>query len=230
MTIPSQTREAFEKIYACHTWGGNSRSGPGSDPAATKEYVSFVNKYLARHPEYRSIVEFGCGDWATTQMIDMGSERDYTGYDIVKDVIDANSDKHQSQNIRFYCSDFLSDETKVGDLLLIKDVLQHLSNKAIQHFLELQLPRFRAALITNDVDKYYVQSICGFPYRTHRVQTPNTDIVDGASRPLRLDEYPFSLKIHQRYKYKNSLRIDQSQLVFIKEILAWVNPERVSSL
>jgi hypothetical protein len=49
---------------------------------------------------------------------------------------------------------FLSQVPPGGDLLLIKDVLQHLSNHSVQEFLEKVLPRYRYALITNDIARY----------------------------------------------------------------------------
>ena len=61
--------------------------------------------------------------------------------------------------MRLHASDlrgviFLSDPTPKGDFLLIKDVLQHLSNRGVQVFIETILPRFRYAIMTNDVHKY----------------------------------------------------------------------------
>ena len=55
-------KEAFEEIYSKHTWGGVSKSGPGSDPLATREYVNFVNNFLKENTNIESIVEIGCGD------------------------------------------------------------------------------------------------------------------------------------------------------------------------
>jgi hypothetical protein len=219
--MSSEIRKAFEQIYTRHQWGGISRSGPGSDPEATKQYIRFVNHYLATHTDYRSVVEFGCGDWATTKQLNLSRVKSYIGYDIVKEIIDENTKKYQSDNIRFQCADFIEDQTEAGDLLLIKDVLQHLSNKSVFQFIQTKLPRFKAAIITNDADKYYTQTFLRMPFRKTRLQVHNTEIVDGGSRPLKLHQHPFDLQGKVGMYYKNSFPINNGQLTFIKMIFVW---------
>jgi SAM-dependent methyltransferase len=151
MLTESQRRTIFEEVYASHAWGGNSRSGPGSDPTNTAKYVRFVNNWLERHPDCVSIVELGCGAWATTRLIKLSSQHTYLGLDIVPALISANREKYQFDNVKFECYDFLSQFPPNGDLLLIKDVLQHLSNDNVQQFLKRILPGSRYAIITNDI-------------------------------------------------------------------------------
>ena len=216
-------RETFEGIYSGHSWGGGSRSGPGSDPEHTVSYVRFVGRWLECHPECRRIVELGCGDWVTTRLIPLGPQHSYLGLDIVPEIIASNRENFQSPNVRFECSDFLSNTPPGGDLLLIKDVLQHLSNRSVHEFLQKILPQFRYAIITNDIRKYKEQRLLGILVFRRDLQQPNMDAPDGGSRPLKLDESPFCLTAIQRLRYPVVLRKEPPRVVYEKDILVWRN-------
>jgi SAM-dependent methyltransferase len=216
-------KETFEEIYSGHSWGGGSRSGPGSDPEHTVSYVRFVGRWLERHPECRRIVELGCGDWATTRLIPIGQRHSYLGFDIVPEIIASNRENFQFPNVRFECGDFLSNVPPGGDLLLIKDVLQHLSNRSVQEFLQKILPQFGHAIITNDIRKYKEQRLLGTLVFKRDLQRPNMDAPDGGSRPLKLDEPPFCLNVIQKFRYAVVLRNEPRRVVYEKDILVWRN-------
>lgn len=222
MAEASSTRkQAFETIYRTHEWGGQSRSGPGSDRRHTAAYIDFLNNWLVRHPDCRDIVEIGCGDWATTRLMRLIPPQTYTGYDIVPEVIARNAESFQTDAIRFMCADFLEEPTKKGDLLIVKDVLQHLSNVSVMRFIEFVLPRYSYALLVNDVRRYEERSFFGIPIDRHDVQTPNVDIQDGGSRPLRLDQAPFQLRFTERFSYRIILRSAPSRIIYVKDALIW---------
>jgi hypothetical protein len=67
-----------------------------------------------------------------------------------------------------------------GDMLIVKDVLNHFSNKNIQYFLDNILPNFKYALITND--------------HSETSGGNNVDIVKGQYRAVDLASPPFNLK------------------------------------
>lgn len=234
MAIPTNMsdlrQKAFEQIYSNHAWGGGSRSGPGSDPEHTGIYVHFVNQWLEHHSDSKSIVELGCGDWATTSRIEIKPNHSYFGFDIVPDVIASNQERFTAENLRFECRDFISNPPPGADLLLIKDVLQHLSNESVHEFLRNILPRFHYAIITNDVDKYVEFRKFGIVPSKQRRQEANCDTEDGGSRPLKLDEAPFNLRVCEKATY--SVRLQNSSAsgasVFQKEILVWHNTRQSS--
>lgn len=169
------------------------------------------------------MVEFGCGDWATSRLINFGQQREYLGLDIVQTVIEQNRKTFAAPGISFAQCDFLSDPTSTGDLLLIKDVLQHLSNRGVQAFIKNILPRFRYAIMTNDVRKYEEWRRFGVFTATRELQELNIDISDGSSRPLRLDAAPFGLEVTERSTYSVLLRTKPRRVTFIKDILVWRN-------
>lgn len=213
----------FEHIYRKHEWGGSSRSGPGSDPEHTVAYVQFVNKWLEARENIRHIVELGCGDWATSRLLHFGPTRIYLGTDIVSGVIESNRDRYGAANITFQCCDFLDEELPGGDLLLVKDVLQHLSNAGVIRFLTNVLPRYRYAIITNDAAKYEDRRLFRI-WRTRRdLAMPNVDTSDGGSRPLVLEASPFNLAVAERFHYPVVLQKAPRRIVYEKEVLVWKN-------
>jgi len=145
-------RKAFELAYAEQHWGkdqqGKGTSGFGSTLEFTKLYRVFLQDFMARHA-IRSVVDAGCGAWVSAQAIDWRGI-DYLGVDIVEPVIKANQKRFGAANIRFAVADMVRDELPPADLLIVKDVLQHLSNADITRFLA-QLPRYRHVLLVNDV-------------------------------------------------------------------------------
>src|SRR5688572_14138048 len=136
----------FQTIYDRSVWGGGS--GLGSAPHVARPYMSFLQAFINNNP-VRSIVDIGCGDWQFSQFINWG-ERNYLGIDVVQSVIEANTARFSRSNISFVCANPLdhSFDPPSGDLLLMKDVLQHLSNANVQKLLALT-KRFRYSLITN---------------------------------------------------------------------------------
>ena len=216
-------RQIFEGIYSSHSWGGSSRSGPGSDPEHTVSYVGFVNKWLAQTPDCRQVVELGCGDWATSRLINFLPHQTYLGLDVVRAAIDSNRVRFEVPNVRFECCDFLSQVHPGGDLLLIKDVLQHLSNHSVQEFLEKVLPRYRYALITNDIARCEDRRFFGVVLQKLPFVEANADAPDGGSRPFKLDESPFCLKVIRKFRYPVVLRKEPPRVVYEKEILVWRN-------
>jgi hypothetical protein len=134
-TDAGRRRSAFEQIYHAHLWQGSSRSGPGSDPHNTTKYIEFIQNWLASHPDVRTVVEVGCGDWSTSSKIGFGATHRYIGIDIVKSNIDNNTIKYGTNQIDFIHSDFIEEPPPFGDLLIAKDVLQHLSNISILTFI-----------------------------------------------------------------------------------------------
>jgi SAM-dependent methyltransferase len=175
-------REAFEFAYANRSWAadeqGKGTSGAGSTLESTRLYRVFLQDFLAKHA-IRSVVDAGCGDWRFSQAIDW-TGIDYQGFDIVASVVDANRRRFGAANIRFALADIVRDELPPADLLIVKDVLMHLSNADITRFLG-QLPRYRHVLIVNDV-------------RTGSLTAEPLDIRSGGVRPIDMTQPPHRLK------------------------------------
>jgi SAM-dependent methyltransferase len=174
------------EIYENDEWGHGS--GEGSLEVHTRGYVSFLQSFL-RRKGIASVVDMGCGDWQFSRRIDW-SGIEYRGFDVVPSVIAANASRHASANVAFHLYSGDPAQLPAADLLLAKDVLQHLSYAQIFATLAC-LGRYRYALITN----------CVAP----RGRTRNADIATGDFRYLDLRREPFNLRAKQVYSFAKSM-------------------------
>jgi hypothetical protein len=144
---------AFTDIYNKGAWGKNEfgagSSGGGSLFENATEYILFLQKFLNRF-SIHSVVDMGCGDWGISKHIDWEGIS-YSGYDVVKHIINRNQDLFSSPSIRFIHADAIQTNLPLADLLICKDVMQHLPNDDIFSLLS-QIHKFKHCLITNDVN------------------------------------------------------------------------------
>jgi SAM-dependent methyltransferase len=164
-------QEAFGRIYVESQWGKGS--GPGSSPSNTIEYRAFVSRFIEANA-IRSVTDLGCGDWQFSYLVDW-SGLDYLGIDAVPAVVERNQKRFGQPNIQFKVSNSPKD-LPGGDLLLSKEVLQHLPNALITAYLEEIRSKYRFALLTN---------------ATRPTAQVNVDIAVGDFRPIRLQDPPF---------------------------------------
>ena len=119
-------REAFTEIYRNNLWQGNeSRSGTGSSLAQTasvrRELVP-----LLRRLGGNTLVDAACGDFAWMKEVDLGGIQ-YTGVDIVAEMIAENKKRHGGAARRFLELDITRKVPPRADLILCRDCLVHLS-------------------------------------------------------------------------------------------------------
>ena len=76
----------------------------------------------------------------------------YRGIDVVDDLIEHNKKTFGDENTTFECIDVSQDGVMIpeGDLLIIRQVLQHLSNADIQKILQKSF-RFKYILVTEHI-------------------------------------------------------------------------------
>lgn len=118
-------RSAFEKVYRDNGFGGNeSRSGAGSDLAATVPLRSQLSLLLDRYA-IGSMLDAPCGDFHWMQHVAFGAA--YIGADIVPAIIDRNVKLYASDKRRFIMSDMVRDKLPHTELIFCRDGLVHLS-------------------------------------------------------------------------------------------------------
>jgi SAM-dependent methyltransferase len=218
-TMTQSAAEAFSAIYSEHSWkteGAESLSGPGSDPVRTRAYRRLLEKLLRRH-RVRSVVDLGCGDWASSRLVDW-SGIDYLGLDVVPFAIEHCRTHYSRPGVRFEVCDLIQEEPPPADLLICKEVLQHLPNAGVHRALSF-LGRYRLALLVNDLCATYRQP--GWFKRPRTVSAaPNLEIKLGSYRPLHLTGEPFNLNARRVLRYWNH----DGRPGWFKECLLWVNP------
>src|SRR4029450_2088685 len=143
----------FNHIYAEGMWGrddtGKGISGSGSTLEITREYRAYVEDFMKKHA-VKSVVDAGCGDWSFSNAMDWG-DASYLGVDIASDIVDADRKKYEKGKIKFQVGDITKD-LPAADLLISKDVLQHLSNELIHKFIKnnLRKGKNKGVILTND--------------------------------------------------------------------------------
>jgi 2-polyprenyl-3-methyl-5-hydroxy-6-metoxy-1,4-benzoquinol methylase len=168
--------EVFSKIYKEDLWHGGS--GAGSKLENVKEYVEILQKYIDK-PEVKTVLDLGCGDWQFSKFLDLSSVS-YLGVDVVESVIESNSTSYSASNIKFISRDITTYEVPKADLIICKDVLQHLCNKDVVNILVKIITSSKFSLITNDFNPD---------------NTENKDIDNGNYRCLDLTLSPFYLDV-----------------------------------
>ena len=168
------TEEAFRQILQTNHWGAANRSGAGAsiDQAATvlSHLASVIDQFRVR-----TLLDVPCGDFAWMRYLT--ADVDYTGGDVLPELVRANQEQWGGPRRRFVTLDLLKDPLPEADLLLCRDCLVHLS-----------LDSARAALAN------IRQSQCKWMLTTTFPEcAANEDIVTGDWRPLNLQLAPFHL-------------------------------------
>lgn len=124
--------EIFSEIYRNNWWGGRPGelySGDGSGVETSASFVQTVCEYVDRHA-LRSVVDLGCGDFRVgSQLLRPGLT--YTGVDVVPALVESHQRTFARAGVEFVAVDIVDDELPDGDLYLLRQVLQHLSNAQI---------------------------------------------------------------------------------------------------
>jgi hypothetical protein len=147
-------RDIFSQIYERKTWGTSGEndlpfnSGGGSVEAEVIEpYILAVQKFVSGLPNRITAVDLGCGDFRVGSRIANLFEK-YIGCDVVEDLIVFNKAHYRELPVEFRLLDFTIEAIPPGDLLIVRQVLQHLSNEDISRFLSLIPSEVRYLLIT----------------------------------------------------------------------------------
>jgi SAM-dependent methyltransferase len=138
-------RDVFRQIYATSAWGRGS--GNGSHPAATAEYRNFLERFIVMN-DITSIVDVGCGDWQSSRYTSFGNAT-YTGLDVVESLIETNTANFGSDAVDFRLMPDDPRDLPTAQLILMKDVLQHLTDSQIIFYRDHVFPRYPYCLITN---------------------------------------------------------------------------------
>jgi SAM-dependent methyltransferase len=145
--------EAFSDIYRSHAWGSREDrpfcSGDGSiREDAVGPYCAMIRDFIAGNNIQR-VVDLGCGDFAVgSQFISPAVH--YLGIDVVPDLIRYNQEHFATPGVEFRCINIIDDPLPHGDLCLVRQVLQHLSNAQILKTLK-SLRRYRYVIATEHV-------------------------------------------------------------------------------
>ena len=188
---PWPTKDAMEQVYALNLWGGESSSfysGEGShNPEIVLPYIKEVTEFLTSFDFPMVVCDLGCGDFNIGKEL-VNLTLKYEAIDIVTDLIAHNKEVFRAQNLEFHCLDIVDDELPTGDCILLRQVLQHLSNREISAIVE-KLKDYKYVILTEHIP--------------HGAFIPNKDIISGQGIRLKhesgvdLKAPPFNFQVKE---------------------------------
>ncbi len=177
----------MDQIYELGLWGKNGDafySGEGShDPRIVEPYIQVVKDFLNAFEKKLSVCDLGCGDFNVGKhFLDQVSS--YTAVDVVEELIRYNRSKFQHPYLEFQHLDIAKAELPTADCVILRQVLQHLSNAEISAIVT-KLKNYKYLILTEHLPNGNF--------------TPNLDIISGQGTRLKknsgvvLTELPFDL-------------------------------------
>jgi SAM-dependent methyltransferase len=123
-----------EIIFELHSllpiWSSTeSRSGIGSELNSTS-FVRYLLPQLLSKYMVERLLDAGCGDFYWARRMDWTTTQ-YTGVDIVPDVIAENKQRFSSPTVTFLCADIIQDDLPRATAILCRDCLFHFSPQDI---------------------------------------------------------------------------------------------------
>ena len=182
----------FSEVYRTAGWGQAEDgfcSGPGSRaPETVEPYVAAVRTWVAGFAVPPSVLDLGCGDFTVgARLRDLCG--DYVACDVVPELIQRNLRLYGQGSVAFRVLDIAADLLPEAEIIFLRQVLQHLSNRDIEAVLG-QLGGRDGWLVLTEPE-------------VARFRTVNADIVTGAGTRWLLDSHvditapPFSLKVQE---------------------------------
>ena len=164
---PWPTKDAMAQIYENNLWGGERfefYSGLGShNPETVNPYLAVVSGFLKGLETPPVVCDLGCGDFNIGKELVKYSEK-YIAIDIVPELIAHNKKAFKADNLEFHALDIATDDLPSGDVAILRQVLQHLSNSEIQRVVE-KLYDYKAVILTEHLPEGDFE--------------PNKDIISG---------------------------------------------------
>jgi len=224
VTMDIKQDSVFSQIYKNHIWGSGSAdsplSGRGSIPDVAYPYVDFVRNVILQY-KIVSVLDVGHGDWSMWRDYKF-ENTNYLGVDVAAKISDQNNEKYGNLQRKFV-QIRASDSLPIANLILCKDVLQHLSLNDIDRILS-QLSRFEHIILCNDVQvkislkrkimtciqpRTRLKKIISFksPFFPVKFSENNSDIETGGYRGLDLESPEFqkrfrNFQLLERVDYK----------------------------
>ena len=147
---PWPTKDAMAQIYENNLWGGDKLeyySGLGSHhPELVESYVETLSSFLKAFKTPLIVCDLGCGDFNIGKELVKYSKK-YIAVDIVPDLIAHNKKEFRADNLEFQVLDIANEDLHTGDCVLLRQVLQHLSNAEIKSVVE-KLYDFQFVILT----------------------------------------------------------------------------------
>lgn len=138
-----ETERKFTSIYTRNTWGNDeSRSGSGSTLSFTRGVRQQLPAFFDRH-NVLTVFDGGCGDFNWMKNVLPHTTISYIGGDIVRPLV-ATLQPFENSRTRFIHFDLIRQVPPKADLMMLRDVLFHLSyadtKSVLENFVKSNIP------------------------------------------------------------------------------------------
>jgi hypothetical protein len=151
------SQEIFTKIYEDGMWGRSDDlrdpyvSGTGSrEVAVVATYVAAVKELISTLPKCQNAVDLGCGDFTVGSLV-RPIFQGYIACDIVEQVVEFNRERYRDLDVDFRIIDLTKDRLPTGDIAIVRQVLQHLSNDDVSQAIANISASFENILVTEHI-------------------------------------------------------------------------------
>ncbi len=184
----TDSERVFTDIYERQVWGGGS--GGGSNPEYLGEYIALVESLLKPSPFF--VLDIGCGVGWIAKSINWG-DCEYLGIDVVESVVEQAWENTGRGKLDFLSIDATSHPLPTANLVLMKEVTQHLDIATVHRLLKNV-------------------SHCGAVLHTSIVGPYNHEIPMGQTAARDLGWAPFKLDCETVLEYEVGFTTYRSQL------------------
>lgn len=147
---PWPTKDTMEQVYEMNLWGNNNSnfySGEGShNPEIINPYIEVVLSFLTSFKKPLTVLDLGCGDFNIGKNFVKHTKK-HIAVDIVNDLINHNKERFKENNLEFHCLDIAVDKLPDADCVILRQVLQCLSNKEVQNIVN-KLHNYKYVILT----------------------------------------------------------------------------------
>ena len=143
------------------------------------------------------IIDLGCGDFrVASALLSRLPDVTYVGCDIVPELIAHNDKLYATDRISFRCIDIVSDPLPAGDICLVRQVFQHLSNREIVNVLT-RLKPYKLIYVTEG----HPEQRTG-PVNPDKVAGADVrfDWKSGRGRGVEFDQAPFNATVTEEFR------------------------------
>jgi SAM-dependent methyltransferase len=205
MSKDRHRRQVFQDAYKYNLWGKDRKSefysGVGSRGSASDQYAekmaSLIGRYAAAIGRSSVIIDLGCGDFQVANaLLSRLPDVTYVGCDIVPELIAHNDEIYATDGTSFRCIDIVNDPLPAGDICLIRQVFQHLSNKEIADVVK-RLEPYKLIYVTEG----HPEQRTG-PVNPDKVAGADVrfDWKSGRGRGVERDQAPFNASVIEEFR------------------------------
>jgi len=206
--VPWPTKDVMVQIYEQKLWGGHEfdfYSGNGSyHPKITTPYIDAVASFLNSFKTPLIVCDLGCGDFNIGKELVKYTKK-YIAVDIVESLVNRNKEKFKEDNLEFYCLDIAVDTIPPANCILIRQVLQHLSNAEVHKVLE-KIAAYKYVILTEHIPEGDFM--------------PNKDIISGQGIRLKKNSGlnilapPFNFKV-KKEKQLAAINLERNKGIIV---------------